>query len=55
MCSYVYVNTGVTEPTLNPKLIPMVMVDRPPNYGDVDILNFQGRESPMVFFISHCS
>jgi hypothetical protein len=44
--------TGVTTITLNPKLIPMVMVDRTPNYGDVGILNFQGRESPMVFCIS---
>ena len=50
-----YVQTGVTEPTLNPKLIPMVMADRPPNYGDVDILNFQRRESHMVFCISHYS
>ena len=44
--------TGVTGLTLTRKPTRMVMVDRVPNYGDVDILNFQKRESPMVFCIS---
>ena len=51
----VCLETGVTHNTLIVKLIQTVMVDRAPNYGDVDILNFQQREYHMVFCISQSS
>ena len=50
-----HVNTGATAITLQPKLTPMVMVEQPPNCGELDMSNCHRRESHMGFCISLCS